>query len=153
MKSLYLLDLDHTLIYGSYATSEEANILFKYSKYLKVYERPNVREFIDNLNNINGDIIVYTTAKEMYALQICSLLKIKTTSILTRKNCKSKNKKYYKIFLPKWGEIYDNIFIIDDSPNVWINTGKFRGKIKFIVPKEFRGESNDKELLKLLLEL
>ena len=153
MKSLYILDLDHTLIYGSYAISEEANLLFKYSKYLKVYERPNAREFIDYINNINGDVIVYTTAKEVYALQICLLLKIKTTNILTRKNCISKNDKYYKDLLPEWGMIYETIFIIDDSPNIWMNIENFKSKIKFIVPKEFRGESKDRELLKLLLEL
>jgi hypothetical protein len=34
-----------------------------------------------------------------------------------------------------------------------MNTENFKSKIKFIVPKEFRGESKDRELLKLVLEL
>ncbi len=39
MKTLYLLDLDHTLIYGSYSESEKVELLFEYSKYLKVYKK------------------------------------------------------------------------------------------------------------------
>ena len=150
MKTLYLLDLDHTLIYGSYSESEKVELLFEYSKYLKVYKRPFVNEFVNNLNNLNGDIIVFTTAKKKYAIKICNLLKINTLNILTRKDCKSKDDKYYKKFLPNWGNTFDNIYIIDDSPNVWINTEKYITKIKFIIPNEFRGDPNDNELPELI---
>lgn len=75
MKNLYLLDLDHTLIYGSYSESEKVELLFEYSQYLKVYKRPFVNDFVNKLNNLNGDIIVYTTAKKDYANKICRLLK------------------------------------------------------------------------------
>jgi hypothetical protein len=37
------------------------------------------------------------------------------------------------------GHLYDKIDIIDDSPNVWLGTDAFQSKIRFIVPKEFRG--------------
>ena len=147
MKNLYLLDLDHTLIYGSYSQSENVELLFEYSEYLKVYNRPFVNEFINYVNSLNGDIIVFTTAKEDYAYEICRLLKINTLDILSRKDCKSKNDNYYKEFKSDWGNEYNKIFIIDDSPNVWINTLNFEDKIKFIIPKEFRGEPNDNELL------
>lgn len=150
MKTLYLLDLDHTIIYGSYAPSEDAELLFNYSNYLKVYSRPFVKEFIKELNSLNEDIIVFTTAKKDYAHEICRLLKINTLDILSRKDCETKNDRYYKKFLSKWGERYNRVFIIDDSPNVWLNTEKQKDKINFIVPKEFRGESNDKELLKYI---
>ena len=153
MRTLYLLDLDHTIIYGSYAPSEDTELLFSYSNYLKVYNRPFVREFIKELNSLNKDIIVFTTAKKDYAHQICRLLKINTIDILSRKDCENKKDKYYKKFLPIWGEIYYRVFIIDDSPNVWLNTEKYKDKITFIVPNEFRGESNDKELLKYIGEL
>ena len=150
MKNLHLLDLDHTLIYGSYDQSENVELLFEYSQYLKVYNRPLVKEFINYLNSLDGDIIVFTTAKEDYAKEICRLLKINTLDILSRKDCKSKDDKYYKKFLSDWGKDYNKIYIIDDSPNIWINTVKFEDKIKFIVPTEFRGEPNDKELLKYI---
>ena len=35
-KKLFILDLDNTLIYGSYAQKETAKLLFTYSEYLKV---------------------------------------------------------------------------------------------------------------------
>jgi phosphoserine phosphatase len=54
MKTLILLDLDHTLIYGSFAPSESAPLLFEYSQYLKVYERPYARQFIHHLQEL-GD--------------------------------------------------------------------------------------------------
>ena len=56
--NLCLLDLDHTLIYGSYAPSEKADILFQYSEYLKVYKRPFVNQFVAKLSQSYNDIIV-----------------------------------------------------------------------------------------------
>ena len=52
--------------------------------------------------------------------------------------------------MPNWGNTFDNIYIIDDSPNVWINTEKYITKIKFIIPNEFRGDPNDNELPELI---
>ena len=45
MKKLIILDLDNTLIYASFYKLP-ANILFKYSDYLTIYERPHAKEFI-----------------------------------------------------------------------------------------------------------
>jgi len=150
MTNLCLLDLDHTLIYGSYAPSEKVELLFEYSEYLKVYKRPFVEGFINYLNNFYTNIIVYTTAKEDYAHRICLELNIKTQEILTRKNCLQKGDMYYKSFLSDWGEKYKNIDIIDDSPNVWIGTEEYEQKINFKVPKEFRGEIYDDELTRII---
>ena len=150
MTNLCLLDLDHTLIYGSYAPSEKVELLFEYSEYLKVYKRPFVAEFVNYLNNFYTNIIVYTTAKADYAHRICTELNIKTQEILTRKDCLQKGDMYYKSFMSDWGEKYQKIDIIDDSPNVWINTEPYKQKIKFKVPKEFRGEIYDAELLVLI---
>ncbi len=150
MNNLCLLDLDHTLIYGSYAPSEKVELLFEYSEYLKVYKRPFVEEFIDFLNRYYTHIIVYTTAKEDYANRICSELNIKTQEILTRKNCLQKGDIYYKRFVSDWGEKFQNIDIVDDSPNVWLGTDAFESKIRFIVPKEYRGEIDDDELTRII---
>ena len=76
--NLCLLDLDHTLIYGSYAPSEKADILFQYSEYLKVYKRPFVNQFVAKLSQSYNDIIVFTTAKRDYAEKICQDLNINT---------------------------------------------------------------------------
>jgi TFIIF-interacting CTD phosphatase-like protein len=69
MKKLIILDLDHTLIYGSYAEKESAELLFHYSTFLKVYKRPFVEELILVCKEL-GDIIIYTTALKLYATKI-----------------------------------------------------------------------------------
>ena len=96
MKTLILLDLDHTLIYGSFAPSESAPLLFEYSQFLKVYERPQARNFIQKLEN-TGDIIVFTTAKEDYAMKICELLDIFYNQLLSRKDCKKVGDGFQKV--------------------------------------------------------
>jgi hypothetical protein len=141
-KKLILLDLDHTLIYGSYAETETANKLFKFNSYLSVYERPLARELI-LLCQEKGDIIIYTTALKTYAKKISRSLQINPITILSRKDCTKKNDSYKKNINPEWILNYDEIIVIDDSPNVWVNCPD---SIKFLVPKEFRGDARDLEL-------
>lgn len=138
-KNLILLDLDHTLIYGSYAESETAEFLFSHSKYLKVYKRNRAEELIE-LCKIKGDIIIYTTALRSYARTISEKLNIKPIELWSRKNCKTVNGKHKKIVTSKWLDHYGKIIIIDDSPNVWLTQSE---KIIFLVPDEFRGDAND----------
>jgi TFIIF-interacting CTD phosphatase-like protein len=148
LKSLILLDLDHTIIYGSYAENETADLLFQYNKYLKVYERPSARELIAICKD-NADIIVYTTALRPYALKICNKLNINPIELLSRKNCLYKNGSWQKKVKPEWIKKYDKIIIIDDSPNVWIIN-----KIPciFLIPTEFRGNLEDNGLIKIINE-
>ena len=139
-KNLILLDLDHTLIYGSFAEKESADLLFRYHKYLTVYERPLARELVEICKR-NATIIVYTTALRRYAKMICTRLDIKPIELLSRKNCILINRKHHKEVKQNWLDLYDQIIIIDDSPNVWINATDL--KIKFLVPDEFRGKKED----------
>lgn len=150
MKRLCLLDLDHTLIYGSYAPSEAVTLLFKYNEYLSVYERPYVNEFIKRIKEKYTSIIIYTTAKADYAQKINNALHISADQVLSRKDCILKNDRYYKEILNDWTSFYDELHIIDDSPHIWLNTDKYLHKIKFYTPHEFRGEPNDKALISLL---
>jgi hypothetical protein len=144
--TLILLDLDHTLIYGSYAPSEEANKLFQFNPYLAVYERPLAKELVKLCKN-TGDIIIYTTALKTYATKISKSLKIEPTQILSRKNCLKIKEEYRKQINPIWFESYETIIVIDDSPNVWINTDD---TIYFLVPTEFRGNVNDTNLSEII---
>jgi RNA polymerase II subunit A small phosphatase-like protein len=144
LNTLILLDLDHTLIYGSYATSESAPPLFSYSQYLKVYERPHARQFISHLQDL-GDIIVFTTAKEDYAMKICELLDIRPNQLLSRKDCKKVGDGFQKALKKNWLDTYQRILIVDDSPNVWKTPPS--DIIHWIVPSEFRGDAEDKGLL------
>ena len=141
-KKLILLDLDHTLIYGSYAETQTANKLFKFNNYLSVYERPLARELV-LLCQEKGDIVIYTTALKTYAKKISRSLQINPITILSRKDCTKKNDSYKKNINPEWILNYDEIIVIDDSPNVWVNCPN---SIKFLVPKEFRGDARDLEL-------
>jgi hypothetical protein len=141
-KKLILLDLDHTLIYGSYAETETANKLFKFNNYLSVYERPLARKLV-LLCQEKGDIIIYTTALKSYAKKISKSLQINPITILSRKDCTKKNDSFKKKLNPEWIINYDEIIVIDDSPNVWKNCSD---SIKFLVPTEFRGDARDFEL-------
>lgn len=145
-KILFLLDLDHTLIYGSYAPSESADLLFEYSKYLKVYERPYAKELVLTLQD-NGDIIVFTTAKHDYAKTICDLLNINPKVLLSRSDCMSNGDLYRKQIRKEWVDSYSYIVIIDDSPQVW-DTDEC--PVEWCIPKEFRGDRSDSELLTII---
>ena len=143
-----MLDLDHTLIYGSNAENETADLLFQYNKYLKVYERPFARELVVICKE-NADIIVYTTALRPYAVGICNKLNINPIEILSRKQCLLKNGNWQKKVKPEWINKYDKIIIIDDSPNVWITNNI---PSIFLIPSEFRGNSKDNGLIKIITE-
>ena len=149
MKQLILLDLDHTLIYGSYAENETAELLFQHNKYLKVYKRHLAVDLV-KLCQSKSDIIVYTTALRRYAKTICNLLEIQPVELLSRKNCITVEGKLKKGIKPEWIANYNRIIVIDDSPNLWI-TGD--AKIDFLIPDEFRGQANDLGLEKILNEL
>jgi TFIIF-interacting CTD phosphatase-like protein len=148
-KKLIILDLDHTLIYGSYAETETANKLFKYNSYLSVYERPLARDLVV-LCQKKGDVIIFTTALKNYAKKISKSLQINPVAILSRKDCRKKNDNFKKNINPKWIINYDEIIVIDDSPNVWENCPE---SIKFLVPKEFRGDILDLELQSIIEEV
>ena len=146
MKKLIILDLDHTLIYGSYAEKESAELLFHYSSFLKVYKRPFVEDLILACKEL-GDIIIYTTALKPYATKISKKLNIQPIEILSRKNCYLINGNIKKTLKKEWLNEYGKIIIIDDSPNVWINTNE---NIVFLIPNEFRGSANDVGLEKII---
>lgn len=145
-KNLILLDLDHTLIYGSYAETETANKLFKFNSYLSVYERPLARDLVE-LCQKKGDIIIYTTALKTYAKKISKSLDINPIQILSRKDCSKKNDSFKKTVNSEWISIYNEIIVIDDSPNLWVNCSD---SIKFFVPTEFRGDIFDLGLKPIL---
>jgi hypothetical protein len=149
MKLLIILDLDHTLIYGSYAETETAELLFQHNKYLNVYKR-HLAEDLVKLCQAKADIIVYTTALRRYAKTICNLLNIQPVEVLSRKNCIRVEGKLKKEIKPEWIANYNRIMVIDDSPNVWITNSD---KINFLVPNEFRGDANDLGLEIILKEL
>jgi TFIIF-interacting CTD phosphatase-like protein len=149
MKQLILLDLDHTLIYGSYAEKESAPLLFQYNTYLRVYKRPLAEKLIAQCK-VKGDIIIYTTALRPYANRIANKLKIQPNEILSRKQCQFKNGSWKKKVKPEWLNKYDKIIIIDDSPNVWQD---IPSTTEMLIPTEFRGSENDFGLEEIITKL
>jgi hypothetical protein len=149
MKNLFILDLDHTLIYGSYAEQESAPLLFHYNSYLKVYKRPLAEQLIE-ICKVKGDIIIYTTALRPYAKRISNKLNIQSIEILSRKQCLFKNGSWKKRVNPEWLNKYDKIIIIDDSPDVWLD---IPSTTELLIPTEFRGSENDFGLEEIITKL
>ena len=149
MKLLILLDLDHTLIYGSYAQQESAPLLFQYNSYLRVFKRPLSEELIAHCKE-KGDIIIYTTALRPYANRIAKKLNIQPIEILSRKQCLFKNGSWKKKVKPEWLNKYDKIIIIDDSPDVWQDNPS---TTEMLIPTEFRGSENDFGLKEIITKL
>lgn len=147
--TLFLLDLDHTLIFGSYATSETSQCLFSYSKYLTVYERPYAKELVRTLQK-KGDIIVFTSAKKDYAEQVCEKLTIDPLLLLSRRSCRSDGIERLKFFKKEWRKNYKNVVIIDDSPHVW---RRVHETVEWIIPSAFYGEANDEGLRGVMTQL
>ncbi len=147
-KRLFVLDLDHTLIYGSYAPSESAKLLFQYSEYLKVYERPHARELIQLVHS-KGDVIVFTTAKRDYAERTIKELGIRAISLYARDECKATISGYKKKIPSKYFEQYDSIRIIDDDPGAWLANDV----LNILKPSEFLGDFKDKGLIAILKSL
>ncbi|WP_372947813.1 HAD family hydrolase [Mariniphaga sp.] len=147
MKKLTILDLDNTLIYGTTIKRNlSAKILFHFSKYLTIYERPHAREFVKRCHTI-GDVVVFTTAEREYATKICEHLEINPVELFTREDCLFLNGSYVKSVPEYYFDAYDSITIIDDIPEIWDK--KSHQKCRIIGVKAFTGEVVDDELRKL----
>ena len=144
---LTILDLDNTLVYGSYIELKSIPLLFRFSEYLWVYARPYVREFVEQCKT-NGDVIVYTTSRKEYAERICDELRIHPMDLISRENAEDFEFTICKAVKEEWLEKYDRIVLVEDTPQIW--TKASHEKCTFIIPREFRGEPDDEELLKLM---
>ena len=140
---LIILDLDHTLIYASYAESETASQLCEYDELLTIYERPYVREFISTCKKL-GDVIIYTLSDRDYAELICDKLNIKPLEIMAGLGSYLGYEDIQKSIKSSWYKKYKDIVVIDDSPGLWRSSD--REKARFIVPPEFMGDAHDDAL-------
>ena len=139
-KRLIILDLDHTLIYSTSHHLTKSKILFKYSSELIVHERPHARDLIE-LCKKNADIIVFTTAVEDYAKEVCEKLEINFIELRSRKDCQISDGFYEKRIDENWLKRYSKIIVIDDSPQVWDSIS--RKNCQILVPEKFEGDSFD----------
>ncbi len=149
-KKLIVLDLDNTLIYASFFPLEGVRFLFHYSEYLTVYERPFARDFINKCQK-GAEIVVFTTAIADYAKKVCKALEMKPKALLSRKDCAIAGDRFFKKLRKEWLDGYNEIIIVDDSPEVWDETA--HQNCAFLVPERFMGEPGDAELKKIAKQL
>jgi TFIIF-interacting CTD phosphatases, including NLI-interacting factor len=140
MKRLIILDLDNTLIYGTYEIGLSAKILLRYSNSILIYERPYAREFIQKCHEV-GDVIIVTTAIKDYAESIIKALNIKCFELYSREDCLIQNDYYMKCAPDFYFDLYDEIIIVDDSPEIWDKESQV--SCKFIIPTKFFGDGED----------
>lgn len=149
-KRLIILDLDHTLIYSTICQLENSKVLLKYSENIIIYERPYARELV-KICHENADVIVFTTAVQSYAQKVCKELAIDYRDLYTRKDCRIVNEFFIKYVPDNFLTDYQQIIIIDDSPEVWDK--KAHEKCTFWVPEAYSGNPEDKELRKIIMDL
>ena len=150
MKRLILLDLDNTLIYSDFSNKLKAKLLCKYLDFLYVYERPFVREFIQQCHEI-GEVMVFTMAEWDYAAQITEHLNIQPSRIYSNDDCPIKEGVAKKSLPDHYYETYDQIIIVDDYPEMWeVKNNKL---CHFIVPVAFTGDRKDTQLKLLMNKL
>jgi TFIIF-interacting CTD phosphatase-like protein len=147
---LYILDLDHCLIYASFQALPEAKLNSK-RKWHYLYHRPGLELFLSYVQK-TGDIVFYTSSKKDYASWVVSTFKLTVPyTIYSRKYCRKKYTDYGEIYFKSLTNIdmkkkYSKIIVLDDRTDLWDDKGVELNDIK-----PFFGEENDSELQKWIV--
>ena len=166
-KILLILDVDETLVFGTNKElSRKADfVVFDYY----IYKRPHLAEFIAQIKN-DFLIAIWSSASDEYVEEVVKQIipkDVKLEFVWGRSRCTYKRNlqiddngyyddnylNHYHYIKPlkkikRKGYQLERILIVDDSPH--------KSKDNYgnaIYPKEFRGEKNDDELLKLITYL
>ena len=142
---LYILDLDHCLIYASYQELPDLELISK-RKWHYLYHRPNVLDILKYVQK-TGDLVFYTSSKMDYAKWVVNSFQLNNQStIYSRKFCKKKNTEYGEIYLKSVVNLpiikfYKEIIVLDDRTDLWSDEGAELNDIK-----PWMGEVSDNEL-------
>lgn len=142
---LYILDLDHCLIYSSFQELAEVKLNSK-KKWHYLYHRPGLELFLSYIQK-TGDIVFYTSSKKDYASWVVSTFNLTVPyTIYSRKYCRKKYTDYGEIYFKSLGRLpilneYAEIIVLDDRTDLWEHHGVELNDIK-----PFHGESTDTEL-------
>lgn len=164
IKPLLILDLDETLIHAS-ETLLDFEADFRLPPYYYVYQRPYLSDFL-NFCNKHFELAIWSSASEDYVNAIVQKIlppNIFLQFVWSRKRCTPKFLLYrdslgrYNLDYPssyqylkqlkkvrRLGYDLKKVLIVDDTPTKVMN---YYGNAIYI--KEFRGEQDDLELLKL----
>lgn len=163
MDKLIILDLDETLFYSEH-NSRMSDASYDFiTRSFPIFEgeyytmfRPHLGEFIKWLFD-NFNVAVYTAASRDYAELLLTKMDIdlkKLKFLWTRENCTIKydtesnaHLVYKKLAKLKKKYNLDRCLMIDDKPNLIDCYGNV------IAIKPFYGDSNDRELMKLIIYL
>ena len=142
---LYILDLDHCLIYASFQELAGAEFNSK-RKWHYLYHRPGLKSFLSFVQK-TGDIVFYTSSKKDYASWVVSTFELTVPyTIYSRKYCRKKYTDYGETYFKSLSRLpivkkYSKIIVLDDRTDLWDEIGVELNDIK-----PFHGESEDKEL-------
>ncbi len=150
-KSLYILDLDHCLIYTSFNKIEGLPLISK-RKWHYLYHRPNLKEFLNYITH-SSDIVFYTSSKMEYAKWVVNTFELTIPYLMfTRKHTTRKQTSYGDIFLKSLDKIslsksYNKIYVIDDRTDLWNSKG-----VNFIEIEPWMGEKYDTDLIQIMIK-
>jgi TFIIF-interacting CTD phosphatase-like protein len=142
---LYILDLDHCLIYASFQELAGAELKSK-RKWHYLYHRPGLEAFLSFVQK-TGDVMFYTSSKKDYASWVVSTFELTVPyTIYSRKYCRKKYTDYGEIYFKSLSRLpiskkYTNIIVLDDRTDLWDEYGVQLNDIK-----PYHGELADKEL-------
>ena len=142
---LYILDLDHCLIYAAFQELAGAELKSK-RKWHYLYHRPGLESFLSYVQK-TGDIVFYTSSKKDYASWVVSTFKLTVPhTIYSRKYCSKKCTDYGELFFKSLSRLpilkeYSEIIVLDDRTDLWDENGV---QLNDINP--YHGELVDKAL-------
>jgi len=148
-----ILDLDHCLIFSSYSEIENLKCQGK-MKYLFLYHRPGLSDFIKRIEKIrNLELVFYTSAKSEYAKWVVNTIDPKIDYRLFTRSSTSKKfteygELYYKALskLPLHQDI--RTVVLDDRTDLWDSTG-----VHLIDIEPWHGEVLDQSLEEAFLKI
>lgn len=120
---LYILDLDHCLIYTTYQELPGHNLISK-RKWHYLYHRPGLKMFLSFVQK-TGDILFYTSSKKDYATWVVRTFDLTVPfEIYSRKYCRKKFTNYGEIYFKSFSHLpktkkYSKIIVLDDRTDLW----------------------------------
>jgi TFIIF-interacting CTD phosphatase-like protein len=149
---LYILDLDHCLIYSSYQEIHGLDLISK-RKFHFLYHRPNLKNILKYVQK-TGDIAFYTSSKMDYAKWVVTSFQLDEHPIIySRKYCKKKYTEYGETYLKSIVNLpitksYNKVVVLDDRTDLWNDKGVELNDIK-----PWMGEVSDIELSQWLIRV
>lgn len=148
---IFILDLDHCLIYASYSEIPYLKLISKRG-YHFLYHRPFVNEFLKFLIKSKYDLIFYTSSKKEYAQWVVNSFGLdKAYPICSRFYTRKKTTDFGEVYLKSLDKINVSseklIPVLDDRPDLWDERD-----VELIPIDPWHGEKDDDSLRQIMLD-